>query len=1172
MLTHHTDEIRKEARRRLLHESTLPLDLPEDTSRLVEELRIAYAELELQNEELQRAYSQLDLSKRQYESLFQQAPAAYFVLDGQGVIRELNEAASALLHRDRPYLTNRPFLGLMIPADRAFFTAQLQRLFQGVEAHLSGDLRLYRSGAGSSVLYTRFQASLVKGSESSPDLCRMVISDQSELRNTEMALQERTLFYEALFNSTSDAILLSDNQGRYVEANPAASKLLGYSKRELLQMTVSDLVEPAFRDQVESNWNQFLREGNQAGQIRLRRQDGGMVTVDYTAAANVKPGVHMTSLRDLKDRLAATEAERKLASIVNLAPLAIYTYDENGLIRSWNHMAETLYGYPAGYVLGESIEVLSRSEQDWHPTSSLGDQESHFFEDVHIRRDGTTFPVEVRTVVLPSPAGEVQVAVLVLDLTERIEREHRMRLLERVVDESPIGITIADARKPDQPLIYVNHGFEQISGYASEEILGQNCRFLQGEDRSQTSLQPIRASLKDGSQCKVLLRNYKRDGTLFWNEFAMFSMADANGDIEYFVGFQNDVTQVHVQREALEHLRKAVEEAQEALVQFTVPKLHPSLGASRIGFANPAFAALAGCAPQALVGKPFPDFQPDADAPRLTDALEHAIARHETLLATFATQVRGRVLWLEVSLTYVTDPELPGDFDLALLIRDTTARVERIWALKKQQALLDGLIQSALDGILVFDANMNLVLSNEAATTLFGIRHDPDMPFSLELLFPASQREQLATEFGELLDPNVPPSKRRISYVVERSDQDRIPVEIAVSEIAFGDQPQYVLIARDNTERNAYMRGLVLARNAAEELERFKSNLLANVSHEIRTPITIILGYAQLLNEVVGDSEREFVQAIKEAGDRLMNMLATVMDIAQAHSNLLHVDAYPVEIDSLMESEAAHWQHLAERKGIELVLEASASKPVALADNGALSRALFILLDNAVKFTDEGSITLSFGVEQETVWVRVADTGQGIRPEFLPRLMEPFRQQNEGLRRTHDGLGLGLALLFRLMSLMNGSVHVHSEVGKGSSFTLRLPRMQDASFSVTPLRVPEREILVLEEGTHISKYLKQHLGEASRITSLRALEDAVALLAEEHFDLILISDSYVFSDGKPDNVLDNLRHSRNGRHVKVVLLSSFSTDLPSPEDVSAGMHVVHRPLTRAQLQKIVSEP
>lgn len=1139
---------------------------------MVEELRIAYAELELQNEELQRAHSELNLAKRQYESLFQQAPAAYFVLDKQGVIRELNEAASALLHRDRQYLSNRPFLGLMIPADRAFFTAQLQRLFQGVEPHLAGDLRLYRSGAGSSVLYTRFQATLVKGSEASPDLCRMVISDQSELRNTEMALQERTIFYEALFNSTSDAILLSDNQGRYVEANPAASKLLGYSKRELLQMTVSDLVEPGFRDKVEESWNQFLRDGSQAGEIRLRRQDGVSITVDYTAASNVKPGVHMTSMRDLTDRLAASEAERKLASIVNQAPLAIYTYDENGIIRSWNRMAEVLYGYPAEYVYGESIDVLNHSEHEWLRPTLKGEHEVSPFEALHVRRDGSVFPVEVRMVVLPNPNGEVQVAVLVLDLTERIEREQRMRLLERVVDESPIGITIADARKPDQPLIYVNHGFEQIAGYKAEEIVGQNCRFLQGKDRMQEGLLPLRASLKDGSQCKVLLRNYRKDGSLFWNEFTMFSMTDVNDTIEYFVGFQNDVTQVHVQREALEHLRKAVDEAQEALVQFTVPKEQPNLVNSKVRFANPAFAELAGCPVFDLIGRPLPEFEPDTDALRLNDALEAALAKHETLFATFAVRIQNKVRWLEVSLTYVTDPYLPGEFDLALLIRDITARVERLWEIKKQQALLDGLIQSALDGILVFDARLELVLANEAATTLFGVQQDPDQPFTLERLFPESQREQLATEFSELLDPSVPPSKRRMSFVVERTDQDRIPVEIAVSEVEFGQQPLYVLIARDNTERNAYMRGLVLARNAAEELERFKSNLLANVSHEIRTPITIILGYAQLLNEVVGDSEREFVQAIRDAGDRLMNMLAMVMDIAQAHSNLLHVDAYPVEIDSLMDSEAAHWEHLAERKGLSLTLHAGEGKPLALADTGALSRALFILLDNAVKFTDEGSITLSYGADQESVWISIADTGQGIRPEYLPRLIEPFRQQNEGLRRTHDGLGLGLALLFRLMSLMNGSVHVQSEVGKGSTFTLRLPRVADSSTVLPPLVATEREILVLEEGTHISRYLKQQLGDASRITSLRALEDAVALLAEEYFDLILVSDTYVNAESRSENVLDNLRHSRNGRHVKVVLLSSFAAEGVEAMDISGGMRVVHRPLTRDQLQRIVSEP
>ena len=100
---------------------------------------------------------------------------------------------------------------------------------------------------------------------------------------------------------------------------------------------------------------------------------------------------------------------------------------------------------------------------------------------------------------------------------ERRRTEQELRLLYRAVAASSNGITISDSKLPDDPLIYVNRSFELMTGYSSEEVLGRNCRFLQGNDRNQSALLEIRAALREGRDCEVLLRNYRKDGTLFWN-------------------------------------------------------------------------------------------------------------------------------------------------------------------------------------------------------------------------------------------------------------------------------------------------------------------------------------------------------------------------------------------------------------------------------------------------------------------------------------------------------------------------------------------------------------------------------------------------------------------------------------------------------------------------------
>ena len=146
---------------------------------------------------------------------------------------------------------------------------------------------------------------------------------------------------------------------------------------------------------------------------------------------------------------------------------------------------------------------------------------------------------------------------------ERRSSEELRRLLDRAVAASSNGIVITDPNLPDDPIVYVNPSFEDVTGYAAEDVLGRNCRFLQGEDREQAQLEQLRAALAEGEGCRVVLRNYKKDGTLFWNELHVSPVHDDEGSLTHFVGVQNDVTERRRIEEALkeseDRFRLAVE-------------------------------------------------------------------------------------------------------------------------------------------------------------------------------------------------------------------------------------------------------------------------------------------------------------------------------------------------------------------------------------------------------------------------------------------------------------------------------------------------------------------------------------------------------------------------------------------------------------------------------------
>ncbi len=137
---------------------------------------------------------------------------------------------------------------------------------------------------------------------------------------------------------------------------------------------------------------------------------------------------------------------------------------------------------------------------------------------------------------------------------------------DRAIAASSNGIVISDPNQPDNPLIYVNRSFELMTGYSAEELLGHNCRLLQGSDRDQPALDEVRAAIREERDCEVLLRNYRKDGTLFWNELRLSPVHDERGQLVNFVGVQNDVTE---RKQAEEELQRAHDELEDRVRQRT---------------------------------------------------------------------------------------------------------------------------------------------------------------------------------------------------------------------------------------------------------------------------------------------------------------------------------------------------------------------------------------------------------------------------------------------------------------------------------------------------------------------------------------------------------------------------------------------------------------------------
>ncbi|MEC5396853.1 sensor histidine kinase [Uliginosibacterium sp. H1] len=231
------------------------------------------------------------------------------------------------------------------------------------------------------------------------------------------------------------------------------------------------------------------------------------------------------------------------------------------------------------------------------------------------------------------------------------------------------------------------------------------------------------------------------------------------------------------------------------------------------------------------------------------------------------------------------------------------------------------------------------------------------------------------------------------------------------------------------------------ARVKAEEANQIKTDFIANVSHELRTPLNGILGFADLLGmELTDEAQRDYASTIKRSGQHLMDIVNDLLDLAKVEAGRLELR--PEGLDTrpfVLEVVGLHRAH-AQSKGLALNFEVMDEAPVSfVADALRLRQILNNLLNNAVKYTDTGHVTLRVGGTPDELVFAVEDSGRGIAPEMHELVFEKFRRADPSLTRRQDGTGLGLALAKQLASLMGGRIELRSALGEGSTFTLHLP-------------------------------------------------------------------------------------------------------------------------------------
>jgi PAS domain S-box-containing protein len=411
-------------------------------------------------------------------------------------------------------------------------------------------------------------------------------------------------------------------------------------------------------------------------------------------------------------------------------------------------------------------------------------------------------------------------------------------------------------------------------------------------------------------------------------------------------------------------------------------------------------------------------------------------------------------------------------------------------AVRASEARKTAIVNAALDAIVLMDHEGRITEFNPGAERIFGHRRADVIGRGLaDLVIPARLRDEhrrglarhLATGEGPMIG-------QRIETIALRADGTEFPVELAISVVLAEGRPVYTGYVRDigerkraEDEREELLARERQARAQAEAANRAKDQFLAMLGHELRNPLGAIASAASVLNLTDRDPRTaQPRQIIARQVGHLARLVDDLLDVARLTSGRVELRWQAVDLGKLVDECAA--AVLARARGSGPRFSVSTVPAVVDADPVRLEQVATNLLDNAVKYTPPtGQITVTVTTEDDRGVLRVRDTGVGIAPELLPRVFDLFVQADRSLDRSKGGLGLGLTLVQRLVSLHGGRVSAHSEgAGRGSEFVVELPLRQapaEPRSAEGPAAVGRRRILIVEDHEDARESLRLLLAE-----------------------------------------------------------------------------------------------
>lgn len=947
--------------------------------------------------------------------------------------------------------------------------------------------------------------------------------DVTKLRHKNRELAEQKEFYEAILNNLPSDVAVYDNKLRYIFVNPAA-----VSDPHLREWIINKTNEEycAYRNvplhRIENRGKHLHKVMDERRQVSFEEK---LVDKQGNASYHIRKlnpvldeqgevrlvighGLNITDLHNAQQEIRNSEA--KIRAILDAIPDQMFIIDKHGVyLEMHNEHVQDNQVQPS--------EVIGKTLFDMLP-ASLSQKAFDLIQVVLATGQMQSIDYELNDRYYEGRIvkyNDEQVLTIVRDVTEErmaaLEVKEKNDFIRLVLNTSPSLIYVKDG---EGNFKLANQEFAALFGLTPEDIIEQNNRDLHSVDQELQHFNRIDQLVIETGQELRLQENFTLpDGRVEWFNTIKKPLITKDGEV-HVLGISANITEQYNANKRLEEseeLHRLLSENSRDLVC-----LYDADG--NYLYVSNAIEEMLGYEPSELIGVSATTIVHHEDLQKV-QSMGQLVAMKQKSNITVQhrlTHRDGDFIWVETSIKAITDSE--GQvIKFQSSSRDITERRLSEEALRKSEKKYRDLIKYSQAYMCTHNLQGVILSVNPYLVEMLGYKEEEIIGKEMKHFFPLMHRQNFPEYLKQFEDQTV---VKGVMSVMRKDKEERFLNYQNYKVCEEGEEPYVIGFAQDVTDRIQTERELKSAKEAAEESARVKENFLANMSHEIRTPLNGILGMSGLLHKTqLDETQLNYLKIINQSADNLLVVINDILDVAKIEAGKLELESIPFNIQDTVQAAYQALKYKAEEKEIALQL-GTLDLPHTLlqGDPYRLNQILLNLLNNAIKFTEEGSVTLHAKTLEETpstltIEFSIVDTGIGVPAIKKDLIFEGFTQAYSSITRKYGGTGLGLSICKNLVERQGGDIWVEDNPVGGSIFRFmltypkseveQLPNVEAAEIdysSLGPVKV------LLAEDNEVNVFLAQSIMEewGFRLDVAYNGLEAVEMVRQSDYDIVLM--------------------------------------------------------------------